>query len=83
MDASPKKTINRRQSGENVWLSLAAADISNVRSSGDFAYRILESEEAVGQAMFDELVAYSREKDGDITMVLLGGRGSQAMFLSS
>ncbi len=30
--------------------------------------------------MFDELVAYSREKEGDITMILLGGRGSQAMF---
>ncbi len=80
MGTSPKESITRRRSGENVWLSLAAADISYVNTAGDFAYRVLESEEAVGQAMFEELVAYSREKDGDITMVLLGGRGSQAMF---
>lgn len=80
MDASPKKTISRRQVGDNVWLGLAAGNASNVRLAGAFAYQIFESEEAVGQAMFDELVAYSREKRGDITMVLLGGRGSQAMF---
>jgi 6-phosphogluconolactonase/glucosamine-6-phosphate isomerase/deaminase len=30
--------------------------------------------------MFDELLAYAREKSGDISIVLLGGRGGQAMY---
>jgi 6-phosphogluconolactonase/glucosamine-6-phosphate isomerase/deaminase len=30
--------------------------------------------------MFDELLGYANSHDGDITMVLLGGRGSQAMY---
>ena len=30
--------------------------------------------------MFDELVGYSKTKSGDITIVLLGGRGAQAMY---
>lgn len=80
MGTSPKKSIERRQSGNNVWLSLAAADDLRDRPTGEFAYQVLDSEEAVGLAMFDELVAYSREKEGDITIILLGGRGSQAMF---
>jgi 6-phosphogluconolactonase/glucosamine-6-phosphate isomerase/deaminase len=45
-----------------------------------FAYNVLESEQAVGQALLDELVAYSNEKSGDIVFVLLGGRGAQAMY---
>ena len=40
----------------------------------------MDSEAAVGQAMFDELVAYAAEKAGDISIVLLGGRGAQAMY---
>jgi 6-phosphogluconolactonase/glucosamine-6-phosphate isomerase/deaminase len=30
--------------------------------------------------MFDELTAYSKEKTGDIVIILLGGRGAQAMY---
>ncbi len=30
--------------------------------------------------MFDELLSYARQKQGDITVVLLGGRGAQAMY---
>ncbi len=41
---------------------------------------MLETEDAVGRAMLDELIAYADEKPGDITMVLLGGRGAQAMY---
>jgi 6-phosphogluconolactonase/glucosamine-6-phosphate isomerase/deaminase len=46
----------------------------------DFKFTVLETEEAVGQAMYDELVAYADKKTGDITIVLLGGRGAQAMY---
>jgi 6-phosphogluconolactonase/glucosamine-6-phosphate isomerase/deaminase len=34
----------------------------------------------VGRALFDELVKYSDEKSGNIVLVLLGGRGAQAMY---
>jgi 6-phosphogluconolactonase/glucosamine-6-phosphate isomerase/deaminase len=40
----------------------------------------LESEAAVGQAMLSELKAVAAEKSGDVTMLLLGGRGGQAMY---
>jgi 6-phosphogluconolactonase/glucosamine-6-phosphate isomerase/deaminase len=49
-------------------------------AAGEFKYNVLESEDAVGQAMLAELTAYADEKPGDITMVLLGGRGAQAMY---
>jgi len=41
---------------------------------------VLENEDSVGRALFDELVEYSSEKSGDITIVLLGGRGAQALY---
>src|SRR3712207_5543094 len=41
---------------------------------------VLDSEQAVGRAMYDELVGYSNAKSGDIVMILLGGRGAQAMY---
>jgi 6-phosphogluconolactonase/glucosamine-6-phosphate isomerase/deaminase len=76
---SSQKIVNRRKAGNNVWLGFPR-DSSIVPGSSDYEYNVLESEEAVGRAMFDELVSYAAEKAGDITMVLLGGRGSQAMF---
>jgi 6-phosphogluconolactonase/Glucosamine-6-phosphate isomerase/deaminase len=41
---------------------------------------MLESEEAVGRAMLDELLDYADKKSGHIVMILLGGRGAQAMY---
>jgi 6-phosphogluconolactonase/glucosamine-6-phosphate isomerase/deaminase len=46
----------------------------------DFDFQVVETEEMVGQAMFDELVKYASAKDGDVVIVLLGGRGAQAMY---
>ncbi|HSK73217.1 MAG TPA: hypothetical protein VK892_16075 [Pyrinomonadaceae bacterium] len=79
MTASEKKTINRRVAGNNVWLGYSEST-SLPKNLPDYDYEILETEEAVGQAMFDELVAYSKEKAGDIVIILLGGRGAQAMY---
>src|SRR5262249_28297283 len=42
-------------------------------------YEVLESEERVGRAMLEEIRTAAREKIGDLTIVLLGGRGAQAM----
>ena len=40
-------------------------------------YRTMTDEDAVGRAMFDELIAYSEEKSGDINIILLGGGGAE------
>src|SRR5918997_456679 len=80
MISSAKKIINRRVVGGNVWLEHSEGAAKLSPNLQDFKYEVLESEEAVGRAMFDELAQYSIEKAGDIVMVLLGGRGAQAMY---
>ena len=79
MQTSERKTITARRSGENVWLQLPGADLPTAPVPA-YEYNVLSDESAVGQAMFDELVSYANSKDGDIVMVLLGGRGAQAMY---
>ena len=64
---------------ERVWIRSAVSPEFEPRHR-PFKYNILETEEQVGRAMFDELVTYSKEKSGDISIVLLGGRGGQAMY---
>jgi len=80
MRTSEQKTINPRRQGDNAWLELAGGPGLPMAPVSDFSYSVLDSEAAVGQAMFDELVEYSDEKAGDIVIVLLGGRGAQAMY---
>lgn len=80
MQTSEQKSIRRRGQAGNVWLESTAVGELPLHPIGDFAFNVLESEEAVGRAMFDELVRYSNEKSGDIVMILLGGRGAQAMY---
>lgn len=77
--SSAKKILERRVAADNVWLRFTVAGSTRVAGT-TLRYNILESEEAVGRAMFDELVSYSMEKDGDINIILLGGRGAQAMY---
>ena len=81
MSATSKQIIRRREVGGNVWLShdtaepgyLAALPVRNLR------YEVLESEEAVGRAMFDEIMAAAGAKDGSLVIIILGGRGGQAL----
>ncbi|HYX41713.1 MAG TPA: hypothetical protein VE821_08450, partial [Pyrinomonadaceae bacterium] len=40
---------------------------------------VLATEAAVGRAMFAELEAAARSKEGDLVVVLLGGRGAQSL----
>jgi 6-phosphogluconolactonase/glucosamine-6-phosphate isomerase/deaminase len=75
-----RKTINRRIAGVNVWLEYADADAPLTANPSAFQYQVLPDEAAVGRAMFEELIGYSKEKTGDIVIVLLGGRGAQAMY---
>lgn len=80
MEPSAKMIVDRRVSENNIWLRLPGASRPRFEVGETFRYNVLESEMAVGQAMLDELVAYADEKAGDITIILLGGRGAQAMY---
>ncbi len=75
-----KKTIIRRIAGNNIWLGYSADDAKIPLNTSAFEYQVSPTEEAVGRAMFDELIAYAKETKGDITILLLGGRGAQAMY---
>ena len=81
MSATSKQTIGRRSAAENIWLSHGVADheylaklrVHNIR------YEVQQSEEAVGSAMFEEIVNAAAAKDGPLVIVILGGRGGQAL----
>jgi len=79
VSSSPKKTFERRLSGENIWFQIPG-QLSNQITRSELEFSVLENEDAVGRALFNELVEYSKEKSGDITIVLLGGRGAQALY---
>jgi 6-phosphogluconolactonase/glucosamine-6-phosphate isomerase/deaminase len=78
-----KRELNRRVVGENIWLADADNAAALDRLAGlpaqDLQPEVLDSEEAVGQAMLDELDRIAASKSGDIVMILLGGRGAQAL----
>ena len=80
MQTSEQKTINVRTEGKNSWLQSPASSELPTTPVPEFDFHVLENEEMVGKAMFDELVSYASAKDGDIVLVLLGGRGAQAMY---
>ena len=80
MQTSEQKIITARRAGQNTWLESTSPGELATAPVGDFKYNVLDSEQAVGEAMFDELVRYSSSKEGDIVIVLLGGRGAQAMY---
>ena len=75
-------SIERRAAGESVWLRRGGADDRAVLRSytpHSLSYEVLESEEAVGRAMLDEIETAARSKPGELTIVILGGRGAQAL----
>ena len=80
MQTSQGKTIEQRRSGVNTWLKGIVSDGLPSAPAAPFAFEVLETEAAVGVAMLEELVRYAGEKDGDVVIVLLGGRGAQAMY---
>ncbi len=82
MAASASQKINRRTIGKNVWLEHSGFGDNELLalSARKIEPEVLETEAAVGQALFDELKAAAASKTGDVTLVLLGGRGAQAMY---
>jgi len=73
--------MKRRMAGSNIWLRRTAGDGDELGrlSSHPLKYEILASEEAVGRAMFDAIEEVACQKKGDLTIVILGGRGGQAL----
>ncbi|HEV2705596.1 MAG TPA: 6-phosphogluconolactonase [Pyrinomonadaceae bacterium] len=81
MSAPNTQPITRRVVGSNVWLAHGEGpDPVAALQARELRYEILESEEAVGRAQLEELQRAAREKDGDVVIILLGGRGAQAMY---
>ena len=79
VQAAPS-TIHKRMLDDHIWLGRPGRPPVSSSNNDEYIYTVLENEDAVGQAMFDELISYAKEKAGDIVIVLLGGRGAQAMY---
>ena len=74
--------IESRLAGDNIWLRRAGvndqiepAALSPYRLN----YEVLDSEADAGRAMLDEIKIAAGATEGDLTIVLLGGRGAQAL----
>jgi len=80
MVPSSQIKIGRRVVDGNIWLARYGVSPPHVPKNGTYDYTVLESEAEVGHAMFNELRTYADQKAGDIVIVLLGGRGAQAMY---
>jgi 6-phosphogluconolactonase/glucosamine-6-phosphate isomerase/deaminase len=80
MQTSEQRTISARKIDDRTWLRSGGEVAPPADRVGPFRHRVLESEELVGQAMYKELLDYANEKAGDIVLVLVGGRGGQAMY---
>jgi 6-phosphogluconolactonase/glucosamine-6-phosphate isomerase/deaminase len=78
--AEEKNKIIRRIVDGNLWLGFSEGSTKLPKDVPEYDYKVLETENAVGRAMFDELIRYAAEKPGDIVIILLGGRGAQAMY---
>jgi 6-phosphogluconolactonase/glucosamine-6-phosphate isomerase/deaminase len=72
--------LTRREVGSNVWLSSAASSSNSQLEVRDLKYEVIESEAAVGRAQFEEIQRAAESKEGELVIILLGGRGAQALY---
>ena len=82
MSAITQQTVKRRMVGENVWLShtdRALSDSLGCLQVKNIDYEVMPSEDAVGNAMLEEIETAAKAKNGDLVIILLGGRGAQAL----
>lgn len=83
MSARNQKIFSRNEVGGNLWLSRSeSAEQINLSSltPRELNYEVLESEEAIGRAQLEEIQKAARDKEGDLVILLLGGRGAQALY---
>lgn len=77
-----ERPLVRRTSNENIWFARqvgANDDYLSSWSPRDLTPEVLPTEQAVGVAMLSQLEKLAESKDGDLVIILLGGRGAQAM----
>jgi 6-phosphogluconolactonase/glucosamine-6-phosphate isomerase/deaminase len=79
------KKMSRRVIGDNLWLSLNDGETNQPDLVAQMLVQeihpeVLETEEAVAQAQFDEIQKCAVGTAEDIVLVLLGGRGAQALY---
>lgn len=81
MSATSKQPIRRRSVEGNIWLShdLQVSDYLAQRPARDLVYEVMPSEEAVGRTMLAEIIDAEAAKRGPLVMILVGGRGGQAL----
>ena len=81
MSTARKQTMRRRTVEGNVWLAHDDPETGHLAklSARDIAYEVLPSEDAVGRAMLEEIQQAATTKDGPLVIVILGGRGGQAL----
>lgn len=69
--------------GTRFWLKssrpAAETDLSNLKTN-PIEPEVLETEERVGRIQLDEIKKAVAGKSGDLVLVLLGGRGAQALY---
>ena len=80
MSAPKQSSFERRVVGSNVWLGREGAPQAAELTPRALRYEVLPTEEAVGLAQWEEVERAAREKAGDLVIILLGGRGAQAMY---
>lgn len=84
MSSPALKKISRRVTGNNLWLSLDGEtrqpDLITRMPVQAMLPEILETEEDVARAQFEEIQKCATETAEDIVLVLLGGRGAQALY---
>jgi len=81
MSATSKQTSRCRSVGGNIWLS-HGPDVSDYLANlpaRELGYEVMPSEEAVGRAMLAEIIDAEATTNGPLVMVLVGGRGGQAL----
>jgi 6-phosphogluconolactonase/glucosamine-6-phosphate isomerase/deaminase len=79
--SAPKQgNYRRRAAGGNVWLGRNASEAAGFTRTRPIQYEMLPTEEAVGAAQWEEIRRAASEKDGDLVIIILGGRGAQAMY---
>ena len=76
----PQQGTNKTQK-ESVWLSREGREEGYLARLpvNDLPFEVMPSEEAVGRAMLDEITRAVAGKDGSVVMVIVGGRGGQAL----
>lgn len=81
MSATSKQTSRRRSVEGNIWLAHdpGPSDYLAKLPVRDLVYEVLPTEEAVGRAMLAEIIDAEAAKRGTLVMVLVGGRGGQAL----